>query len=112
MTDLRARWEAGDDVTAVLVVAFADEERRFIARFDPETGLLPCPAALPYRGTEAEAMILWVEEGAEWGEVGGNLIRTRGGVTWVDGGTPWAVFEVEYVVLGVDVEEYIRGWGL
>jgi hypothetical protein len=36
---------------------------------------------------------------------------SRAAITWFDAGTPWAVFDVEEVVLNVDVQEYIRARG-
>jgi hypothetical protein len=45
-------------------------------------------------------------------EAGGARLNATGSATWLDQGTPWAIFTVEEIVYNVDVREAIRGRGL
>jgi len=88
----------------VLVVPYGEQEQRFVARFDPVTGMLRLFESMRYKGEESEQKTLWINEAAAWEELEGETVATRAQVTWFDEGTPWAVFDVEDIVYNVAVE--------
>ncbi len=55
--------------------------------------------------------ILWINEALEWRAVDGNATPTVSTATWLDEGTPWAVFTLEDMRYNVDVEDYIQARG-
>lgn len=111
LSEARARWEAVDDETALLVVPFGEEEQTFVARFDPETGLLRLLESMRYKDSNSAAKTLWLNESTNWSTVDGHLIPATGAVTWFDQGKPWAVFTVEDVIYNADVSEVLRAGG-
>jgi hypothetical protein len=108
ITDGRVRWEPVDAVTALLVVPFGETKERFVVRFDGDTGMLRLMETMRYRD---EVKILWLNEARDWGIVNQTKLSVVSALTWLDEGTPWAVFNVEDVVYGPDVQTYARAKG-
>ena len=100
-----------DAETALLFVPFDGGEQTFVVRFDPQRGMVDLLEAMRYKGEESQSKTLWIPQVLEWGSLNGNPTMSRAAITWFDDGTPCVVFDVEEIVLNVDVEEYIRARG-
>jgi hypothetical protein len=54
---------------------------------------------------------LWINEARAVGDLHGQRTMLSGALTWLDEGTPWAVFDVDDIVLNTDVSAYVRAAG-
>ena len=102
ITDPRVRWEAIDDTTARLIVPFGEKEDAFAATFDPQTGLIRAMEAMRWKEPTSEAKTLWRNELLGWHTFHGIKIPSSVATTWLDEGTPWAVWTIDDVAYNVD----------
>jgi hypothetical protein len=110
-TDPAARWEPVDATTARLIVPFGATTEQFTVTFDPVTGLLQRLRSQRYKGADATAKTLWINEVREWGQLAGQPVPLVTAVQWGDEDSPWAVLRTEAVLTNADLSTYLRAQG-
>ena len=112
LTDSKVRWEAVDENTALLFVPYEDQVEKFVVRFNPETGLIETMEAMRFREAgEGKSKILWITRNEPGAFLPGTKLSAVGSATWLDMGSPWAIFTIEEALYNADVSEYIRARG-
>lgn len=112
LTDSRVKWEAVDENTALLFVPYDGQTENFVVRFNPETGLIDTMEAMRYREAgEGKSKILWMTRNEPGAFLPGTKLSAIGSATWLDQGSPWAIFTIEEDIYNADVSEYIISRG-
>jgi hypothetical protein len=112
LTDTRTHWEPVDENTALLYVPFEDGKENFLVRFNPNTGLIDAMESMRFREIgEQQPKTLWILRNEIKQPTDQDKVISVGSAMWLDQGSPWAYFDVEEIILNVDVSTYIRQRG-
>ncbi len=106
LQDPRVKWEAMDDVTALLVAPFDSSLERFVVRFDPESGAIRLVESMRYKGDGEKD--LWINKPLDEGKTGEILVPARSQAIWV-GNAPWLELVREEIVFNVEVADRMQG---
>lgn len=110
LTDERVQWEAIDATTARLYLPGLNDEEAFTVRFDADTGLLTEIETMRYQSESDTQRSRWRNRILEWDIVDGMRVPVRAETQWNDA-TPWATWNVEQVVVNVDVSARFAQFG-
>jgi hypothetical protein len=108
--DPRVRWEAVDSTSARMFPPNAADAEAFLVTFDPQTGLMSGVNAQRYGNSEPRTYQHWTNRTLAWAKVGESYVPARSYTQWNDD-PPWANWEVEQVVLNVDVSARMTQFG-
>jgi hypothetical protein len=108
--DPRVRWEGIDATHARMIVPNATPEEAFIIGFDPTTGLMSNLRTQRYQGKTGSPRLPWNNTILEWRNLNGIPTAVKSGTAWEDNPS-WAVWEIEQVVLNVDVAQRMGHFG-
>lgn len=109
LVDPRVQWEAVDENSARLIVPDAPAEEAFTLTFDPVTGYLDTLTSQRYQGSDG-VRHHWQARALEWRLINGLATMARSSISW-DDAAPWVIWDIEHVVLGVDVSARLAQFG-
>lgn len=109
-TDERIQWESIDAHTVRVLIPNAADEEAFVLRFDPASGLMTELSTQRYQGYQDETRLPWTNRVLAWREINGVQVAIKAETQWSDD-QPWASWEIEQVILNVDVSDRMNQFG-